>query len=130
MGAVICFDRAEQRAHQDGIDAADRATSDLNAVQGRITAELVLRFLAGLNDPLHAAPMPFASYGGGHYLRERSMPFAEAVADVLDSMEVFGALFEVLAESECPKVHALKRRMAQQYATENAEMLARRECGE
>ena len=93
-------------------------------IQGRITAELVVLFHAGLNGN-RSIFMPHARMSivpGG--LVASSKSFGAALYDVLDAPPIFDHLRLIFAESQCPLVAELKAAMARRYADDNASDLA------
>lgn len=127
---VLCFDRAEQRQHQDRVDASDRRTVAEDIAAGRITAELMLLMLAGMNDPKHAKAVPHVMYPVHGRGKVATQPMPEAISDMLDYDSVFALLQTALAESQCPHVATLKVAIARRLAEERAADLAQLECDE
>lgn len=111
MGQVVCFDRAEQRSYQDGIDAADARAERVNAVH----LELRTLMLAEMGNS--AAWMPCVQYSAHRSLdREATLPMIEAVQDALDAAPAAEALHAALRDSECPLVRKLRVELANAYA--------------
>jgi hypothetical protein len=130
MGAVVCFDSAAQAAHQDRIDAADKKAALLDVTTGRITTELVIKVLAGLNDTTKDPCIDCVRYPIGGVPKRATQSMIEVLDDALDHLDVLATLRTVLAESVCPRVATLKVAIARAYASDNAAALAELECGE
>ena len=104
------------------VDEDRAALADM--IQGRITAELVVLFHAGLNGN-RSIRMPHARISMVHGdLVAESKPFSAALYDVLDAPPIFDHLRLIFAESKCPLVAQLKTAMARRYADDNASDLA------
>ena len=119
-----CFDAADQRAYQNRIAENDARAAQVAMAEGRITAELVLLFHAGLKGN-RSVQMPYArvlTFGGD--LTAGSRPFIMALFDTLDAAPIAESWMNVLEKSQCPLVAELKNAMARRYAEEHARDLA------
>ena len=121
------FDRAEERAYQNRIEANDARAAQIALAEGRITAELVLLFIDGLNGN-RSVRMPYAriSMQHGNFVVENRM-FTAALYDTLYALPILEQLLGVLAHSECPMVAQIKVAMSRHYAELHAANLAEAE---
>lgn len=90
---------------------AERYNDELDA-QAQRTEALEIEAGNEIREAFQAAkPVPFVSGEG----KVRYMPFAEAVGEVISDDKVFDHLIVALKTSECPKVKALLKAMAERH---------------
>lgn len=111
--------KAAEDAYQERLDRDERNDKQIAAVQ----AELRATMAASMNGNVNTVP----SYRRGHeslQIREVTQSAIDCVLEALDSMECAELLAVVLAHSTCETVRALKVKLAERYARDNAEEIA------
>lgn len=111
--------KAAEARYQDGLDRDERNDKQIAAVQ----AELRTTMAAAMNGNVNTVP----SYRRNHeamQIREVTQSAIDCVLEALDSMECAELLAVVLAHSTCETVRALKVKLAERYARDNAEEIA------
>ena len=104
------FDRAQERAYQDGLAANDAASLPSN----KLHAELRHSLLSVLDSS--TARVPCIERAQRTFARiEAQQPVVMAVQDALNAAPAAEALRSVFANSKCPHVMALKFALAEAY---------------
>lgn len=129
MTNTIDFIAAQNRRHQDRLEAQDAHQGRLNSDAVLLGMALRVKFLGSLMEPM-GKTIPEVQGHADDDLYVRQQPLVQCVEELMDDAPVIEQVMVVLRDSQCPHVKELRVRMADQLVKWRADDLAKISVGD